>query len=785
MLLKSLKRSAYSLTKGAALMGFVGMSLSVQAPTVFAQEGEDANAASRFVDNIVVTARKKEESVQDVPISITAVSGVQLEAFGVSNFEAVDIPGVSISRGGMADAPSVRGIGSGTNLGFEQSAPLYIDGVYFGRGRLMRFGLTDLESVEVLKGPQPVYYGKNAIAGAIGLRTRKPTDEFEYGLNIYNEFEHDELTVDGFVSGPISETVRGRLAFKTREMDGFMYNATSGKTEPNVEDFVGRGQLEFDVSDTLTITTSLYGGSNEDNGRNNQIYKCTPAYFTEFGDAATENCVFDLVKTGYGDNPGAPGTGRVGFGESNSFYNKLDFIGGHVNAEWELSENISVTSLTAYYEFENDLAADPDNGEANVLTANFTEEFSQFSQEIRVNATYDNFEWLAGFYIDSNENDAKQMVARNFAGANAGGMFIGMAGMSSGFSRENSEEADSWGIFGEVTFEVSENVSVSAGGRYTEIEKSNKLQECTTGTFNTTCTGAYVTPSGGDAEGRYTVDDNAFQPSVTVEYRPVEGWMTFVSYREGFKAGGFDFGAKPNGKSYATNIVFEPEDAQTIEIGAKGFLFDNRVSVSGTVFQTTVENLQVTALDPDPNVLLMQTTNAGELEAQGFELESTAYVTESLSLSTSISYLNSEYSNFVGAQCYTLQPATECVGGVQDLTGAKTPYAPEFSGTVSFNYERPLSDKLNLFSNGQVFFTDGFLTESDNDPNAYQGSYNKVDLSIGVADANGTWSLALVGRNITDELTAGRIFDSPGAAGTYAALTERPRTLGIQLRLRN
>lgn len=774
-----LLRAALAAASGLALLAMGGAVVPAAA-----QDGADNNR--RTTDVITVTARKREESALDVPISVTAVSGAQLDALGVTNFETVAMPGVSFARGGMADAPSIRGIGSGDNLGFEQSAPIYIDGVYYGRGRILRYGFTDLEAVEVLKGPQPIYYGKNAIAGAIGLRTRRPTDEFEAGLNAFHEFNHDEYTVDGFVSGPIAEGVRGRIAAKYRSMDGYLFNRTTGNTEPNSQDFVGRGHLEFDLAENLTVLATGYGGFNEDDGRNNQMYICSAAFFTEFGNPANEDCVFDRFKAQFADNPGAPATGRTGFGDSNAFFSRLEFYGGNLNAQWGLTENISLTSVTAYYAFTNDQAADPDNGDANALTANFSEDFSQFSQEVRLSGDHDRFDWLAGFYYDTNSNNVDQAAARNRAGANPGSMFgAAMGGMGDGFLRQNREDADSWAIFGEVGIDLTEQVRISGGGRYEEVDKNNTIRECTTGIFDTTCLAAFIYPSDGNADNSYDLSFSAFQPSATIEYRPVPNLMTFFSYREGFKAGGFDFGRAVAGSTYEANIVFDEEDAKTFEFGAKGSLLDGAVTLTGTLFRTKVANLQVTALDPDPNALQIQTTNAGELRSQGIELEGTAALSSMLSVRTSISILDNEYLDFTGAECYVLQSASECVGGVQDLTGQTTPYAPSISGNVGYNFEYPVSDSLRLFSLGEVFFTSEYLTESDNDPNSLQDGFAKLDLTFGIGDADGHWSIAFVGRNLTDQLTAGRIFDSPGAAGSYAVLTDRPRTLGVQLTLRN
>jgi iron complex outermembrane receptor protein len=180
---------------------------------------------AQVLEEVVVTATKRAESLQDVPISITAVGGEAIAEFGITNFEQLDVPGFKIPRAGMGDNIFMRGIGSGPNLGFEQSVPIYMNGLYFGRGRGSRAGFLDLARVEIVKGPQPTYFGKNAIAGAASLIWNKPTEEFEGYVEGLYEVENEEYAVTGVVSGPLSDNIRGRVAVRYRDLnDGWLQN---------------------------------------------------------------------------------------------------------------------------------------------------------------------------------------------------------------------------------------------------------------------------------------------------------------------------------------------------------------------------------------------------------------------------------------------------------------------------------------------------------------------------------------------------------------------------------
>jgi len=772
--------------------------------------------AQATIEEITVTAQKRVESKQDVPISVTAVTGDALENKGVFNFEDFQTPGVKIARGGMSDGIAVRGISSGPNLGFEQAVPMYIDGVYFGRGRVQRLAFLDVQQIEVLKGPQPTYFGKNAIGGAINITNKKPGDSFEADLDASYEFEQRELALGGSIAGPLSDNFSARLAAKYRSFDGYMSNTATGKKEPQTKDLLGRAAFRWQASDALTLNFSVYAGQNTDRGRNNQMIFCAPALVAAAPEAATEGCSLDLRKSSASFLPDLGGNYFFTGGEL-SFYNRLNIAGGNLNADYDFG-SFTLTSVTAYYKYQNKQFSDTDQTARDSATATFLEKFDQFSQELRAtSAAGTPFQWMMGAYYDSNNNDDwSSSNARNnnpstltalppplTSVAPPATLGPGMAPATTLVA--NDEKADSWAVFAEASYPVLDSVIVKAGVRYEEVKKSDSIWGCMGPLFSTNCSyglsfertnpavlvgtlapqGTVITPGGILSR---TLKATRTQPVLTLEWRPVTDVMLYATRKEGFKAGGFDHalgrGVDATEAARVARWVFAPEKATTYEAGAKTYLFDRAVLLNASLFRTTIRDLQVSQFNVTTGVNI--TGNAAELRSEGLELEGQWAATDHLTFSGNVTFLNSKYVRYPGASCYPNQTVAQgcvVVGGasIQDLSGARTPYAPKVSLNLSANYRGPVSDTVDILAGVDYFYTDDFIPGSfNNDPRAVQASFSKIDARLGLAATNSTWEVAVVGKNLTDEITAAFINAVPGGGGTLFALTERPRSVGLQ-----
>lgn len=736
--------------------------------------------SSAQLEEITVTATKREASLQDVSLSISAIDGATLEDFSISNFYDMDIPGVNIAQGGMNDNAFIRGIGqSSGNFGFENSAPYYIDGVYFGRARGTRLAWLDTERVEVIKGPVPIYLGKNASAGAISIISRRPTEEVEGFVDLTNEFEHNEMAITGAISGPLSDSFRVRLAGKYRDLkDGWMINTVTGIEEPKQEDTLLRLSAEWDITDSFSAYAKVESVDAQWEGRNTQQTDCAP---TAVIDPAVEDCIFNETRALWFD----PANHSTGLWDrelpaGTNFINDFQYTGAAVVLTWEL-ENAQIVSTTSQYEFENSFFADASHSSFDRAMANFEEDFEQFSQEVRVQSSGDSsVDWLAGVYYDTNDN------------VNATNNSL-PAAMAMVLFRDNDEEAESWAAFAEVGFNLNDQWSATVGGRYTDYEKNNlHNQEVWAGVIP----GQPYTDGMLAGAATFTIDntqsDSKFQPSVTVEWRPGDDSMYYASYKEGFKAGGLDHGP---GRSDPDTQRIEAEEVEAIEVGAKWILLDGAMRLNAAVFNADYTNLQVSLYDPLAFAFI--TGNAGSASTQGLELDAQWAATDNLTISTYLSFLNAEYDDYKGVNCWLNPRQTEAEGCVelldpdgnptgafgQDLSGTPTQFAPDFSGTVNFDYIAPISDRLELFGTLSVFFTDDYLLSPDGDPDLAQDGYSKIDLRLGVGQPDGRWSVALVGRNITNEKVLEFISNTPQTGGTSNfALLKRTRQFAVQAR---
>ncbi|MBU0866498.1 MAG: TonB-dependent receptor plug domain-containing protein, partial [Alphaproteobacteria bacterium] len=249
----------------------------------FAQDAAPADDQGGL-EEIIVTAQKRAEGLSDVPISISAISGKQVENYGQTNLEQISssVPNLKITQTAIANRIAIRGIASGDNKGFEQSVAMFVDGVYYGRDQLSRLPLVDMERVEVLRGPQPTLFGKNAIAGAVNITTRSPTDEFEGSVSGLYEFNHKELQLTGVLSGPLSEGVEARVVGYYRKMDGYFYNTKLDRDEPNVDEKYVRGKLELDRGGPFAAELKVEYADFETKGQPRDVFGAVGNYNTVF-----------------------------------------------------------------------------------------------------------------------------------------------------------------------------------------------------------------------------------------------------------------------------------------------------------------------------------------------------------------------------------------------------------------------------------------------------------------------------------------------------------------------
>jgi outer membrane receptor protein involved in Fe transport len=762
---------------------------------------------SQQLDEIIVSARRVDERLQDVPISVTVLSGARLEDGAVTRWEDLTLPGIKIGPAGLTDVLSIRGIASGINFGFEQSAPVFIDGVWFGSSRSSRIGFLDTERVEILKGPQPTYFGKNAIAGAFGIVTRKPQQEFSADFETYYEFEHDEIAITGVLNLPLGERLAARLAGRWRDLEGYMTNSEDGHSSPHQEDEMGRLALRWEPVETLTLDGKLEYSGNLTTGRETQYTRCMPQAFTtpRLLNPEFEDCRMDAVR-GFRYDSAAFGEAMTLFEDPNRPGERLDneLLSGRIAADWEYAPGYSMKVNVAYYDQVFEAWVKQDNAWNQRSLAAYKDSSRLFSQELRIDSPTDTrWFWTVGGYREEVSRDNAPFTQLALQGSFA-------------LTTNWQEDSDAWAVFGELGLQLSDSVTVNAGGRYTEARRGIEADR----------SGYQLAPNflvAGPDPWSFAVPtsvtqmsfisteqsrrDDKFTPAISLEWRPRVGQMYYVSWREGFKAGGFSsFLAGP-----IDQIGFDPETVEYWEAGLKLRSPDGIWQVSAAVFDGEYQDLQVAIVDPATGQGL--TRNAGGAYSRGVDLDFAWVFVAHWQLAAGLSYLDAEYEDFQDVACYptpaqtiaqgcvrtggaALPPgATLCQGNqnvncAQDLSGFPTSFAPEWSGTFSTQYRNQvdiaaLAKSLVLSAGFEMMTTAEYFTSVNGAPGSLQESFTKLDARVAIGDPDGRWDVALVGRNLTDEIYSAWSEPLVGAGLNtgWFATTARPRQLGVQLRL--
>ena len=721
------------------------------------------------LEEIIVTAQKREQSIQDVPISINAVTAETFTDYNIDSFNEFEFPGMITTEGGRTNMVAMRGIRSGENSGFEQSVPFFIDGMYLGRARATRIGFLDLERLELLKGPQPTYLGKNAIGGAISLVTRRPTDEFESGIDTAYEFAGEEANINGYISGPLSDTVNARLAIKFRDMGGWMQNTALDEDWPQEENTAARVSLTWNPSDRFEAYAKLETYRHNNVGQARELFACTPGVEPTIG--PDEDCELNGTTQKY-FNP------ALNAPDSNLFeatrpeqahVDNVTYTSALLDMTWDMGD-YTLTSVTSYYDLESILETEVGDSIVPTAFVDLDETAEQFSQEIRLrSAGGGRVEWLIGAYLDQEKVSTANMATIPI--------------LNVAFNQHMREQkSDSWAVFGEVAVNLSETVTATLGARQVEVQKDADYERF-----------AWAMPRGSTALGPVigpasftmleTRTDDDFTPSVVLEWRPLDDTMLYASWKDGFKAGGYDHSHRV--VADPTQFQYEPESVTAVELGAKLSRLGGAISANFALFRSVYEGLQVTQRNVGPG---FRTTNAAESTSQGLEIDTALRVNEYVTLGAVLNWLDANYEDFNGAQCRSNPPQTMaegCINGGQDLAGETLPYAPDFTAQLRMDMQYPLQgqmfgDDIALVSGVNLFSTSAFHTQTSPDPDQTQESFNKVDARLGVAAADGRWALELFGRNLTDQYTFTLASTTPVRPNSNIGVLARTRQLGLR-----
>ena len=733
------------LLTGAALGAFA----PVGTPTAFAQTPEAEQSRD---GDIVVTARRREETLIDVPIAVTAISGETLEETGAVDITAIGqvAPNVTleVSRGTNTTLTAfIRGVGQQDPVaGFEQGVGLYLDDVYLNRPQAAVLDIYDVERVEVLRGPQGTLYGRNTIGGAIKYVTKRLSLEPELRVRgAYGSYNQADVVVSGSV--PLGDTLRVGGAFAKLARDGFGTNLTTGADNYDKDVVAGRVSIEFEPTSNLLFRLS--GDMTEDKSSPRQGYRLVPS----------------IVQP----NPLLPNrydtyAGITNFAPFSA--NKVSAHGVQLLAEWQVNDWLTVKSITAQREDDTETPIDFDSTAAPTfdVPARYTNE--QFSQEFQASVETDRFSGVLGYYyLDANAFNAFDVILTSISSFTLGDV-----------------DTKTWAVFGEFTYDVTDQLSVTLGGRYTEDERSAVVErELFLGTpspyFGGTG-GSLTVPvivDGEEVVPRFegTRQDDAFTPRVIVAYKVSDDLNLYASYSEGFKGGGFD----PRGNFANPDVRegFLPEKVKSYELGAKTSLFDDRLQLNSAVFRADYTDVQIPGsviiTDSNGNTNFVGTvTNAGAAEFTGVELEGALSVTDALTLSGSLGYLDASYTEFIGA-------AGTDISDQRDVQNT-----PEWTGNAAANYTLPLDlggreGALSLI--GSAAYRGDSQQFEFEVPLLDQPAFWLYDASIVWTAADGVVRLGVHGKNLSDEdyIVSGYNFAGASSDNSILAFYGNPRTV--------
>lgn len=826
----------------AIVMIGVGTPALAQASAAAQPAPKAAEASDEATGEIVVTARLRDESLLDVPVAVSALSAEDINRYNAGDLQKIGelTPTVIISNyrtiGGGSLA--IRGISSPpTQVGYEQPVSVALDGVQTSSGRVATLGFFDLQQVEILKGPQALFFGKNSPAGVISVTSAGPTPELSMGLRALYEFVADEVVTEGFVAGPLTETLGGRLAIKYRDMQGWLHNnaqpapnpffpaalpAAEGRLPGPPDDRVGdhevmgRATLEFRPTNTFTATARLFGLSGIDQGGGSysqNIGPCSDGHprsfgvVDPFGDCRPDN------NTSFSNIVPAIANRVPALNGDNRSRGRQQALTSSLNLKLELGP-ITLTSITGTlynrYRSISGLTHTVDNA----LTTYEDTSYRAVSQELRALSDFDGpLNFLAGVYFQDSKDELY-----NHTNFRADISYNPAADQLVTYIKKANLKGRAYSAFGQAIWNLTDKFELAAGARYTSERKrtSNRnLYGVNTalGRFDTrnTVFAGSTDPTPGVLAAKFK-DENV-SPEVTLSYRPMPDSTIYLAYKTGFKSGGFGITSPIQTTTVLGDIDFDSETVKGFEAGAKGKLFD-RLTLQATAFAFDFKNLQVTTYDAA--AIRFQINNAGKVRQRGFELEANLKAAEGLRLRGAIAHVRNRFRDYVG-QCYgftipvaqaltasappgcsfVLNPdgsrARTATGGVilqQVFDGRAPARSPDWAGNAGFDYTGELTSALEFNVAGDAFYSSSYYAGDTLAPASKQDGFWRFNASVGVGSPDGRWKLSLIGRNLTNKYYL--LFAGDRTGGTSVPLTQgeqrgvvaRGREVAVQAQVR-
>lgn len=783
------------------------MAQTVEPQAAGAQQTEDDSNA------IIVTARKRDEQLFDVPLAVNAFTGADLDRSGLGTIEQVAerTPQLVI---GTANTPTggvinMRGIGSAdTTPSIDQSVSINIDGVQVSQATAITLGMYDLNRVEVLKGPQALFFGKSSPAGVISLVSADPGETLEWRARAGYETESARRLVEGMFSTPITDSLGFRIAGAYSTSDGWFRNPSEpvpggvGATQhevPSIEEYFVRGTLQYaPLGGRLDATLKIaYNQQTMDNSplAGAQIFAC-PLGVPQgsFGvPGGSTDCTIDRNTLTPDISPAAAALAPQYFRDGRPYSENEQFLPS-LTANLAMTDHLTLTSVTGYFDSTVDWSGTFNSGDVERLVTASHTDISQFTQEFRLASSFDsplNFVVGAFYQNASLRFSVPAVLAGPIANA-----FFGSPNPALFTDDTFQQDTEAYSLFGQGIWTLSDEWEITAGARYSHEAKTGS------GVRNPSIRSGFTTLPLPFAEPNISFND--ISPEVTVRYQPNSDFTLYAAYRTGFTSGGYNLAPIAFSTSVPNDNRFDQASAEGGEIGVKAALADNQLRFDLNIYSYDYEDLQLSALVPGTVTLSIQ--NAGSATAQGVEL-STTYspnAAPGLTLRSDIAYNDASYNEYTTAGCYTGQTiALGCngsiVGGVantQDLSGVQLERAPEWTASLGVEYETAFVSGTTLTLTADENYISSYFSDAPHDPRSVQDEAWRLNASATIRAHDDRWELGLIGRNLTNELRALRSSNTPftgfgtGTAGPallgdMTGTVSIPRSIMLQLTLRN
>lgn len=719
------------------------------ANTVNAQTSSGVQSATSLMEEIIVTARKREQSLQDVSVSVMALPENLLQDAFLTDAEDLTqlVPSLNMQKSGAPRGSSfnIRGIGTQSfSAGVEPSVSTVLDGVVLGRSGMAFMQLLDIERIEVLRGPQGTLFGKNSTAGVVHMITQQPSNEFTATVSA-TAIEHDQLKGGFTVSGPAGETLGYRLSGFYNKDDGYIDNVNNGETLNEKDDWSLRGKLHWDATEMLSLSWASDFSETEGDCCVQTLRSIGPYPQLPPNNQAQVDAILETIA------PVVPAEDNLQV--NHDFPDQLEVKGsGHsLTLDWEFGD-YTLSSITAFRSWEQAQSGDVDNQPEHFLNISQTghTEQEQWTQELRITSPADQtITYVAGLYFFD------QKIERTFD------RFIFNGTATSDFQVDTLNYA----AFGEANWNISDDWRLVLGARYTRDELEFEFER-TESAFQP------LIPHFSDE-----VDEGDMSGKLALEWNTSEDVLLYASFVQGYKGPAFNI---TTGSTPENTQAVNPETSDSFELGMKSNWFDNRLVLNITLFYTEYEDFQGQAtesmllLDEDGNTMDIDgngkpdeqfsfiLTNVGEVTSQGIEIDFMAQPTDNLSLFGGVAFIDAEIDSYEGGPCsfgqefrgvgYRGQTTCGESPANQDLSGGALPFSPDWKLTLAANYVIPLqSMPFDVLLKANYRTQDDILYAIDQDRYQRQDAYQVLDASVMLRDKDDHYSASLFIKNALDE----------------------------------